>query len=783
MSVSELSSNPPSSGASKISFAQGWRNLMPPVRVMPGSPVANFRWGTAHTFGISLALAAIVFAIAIQVTILGGWHIASNTLTLPLVPINEAVAQKRPDAPLEYSFVGGPAVAATKTIAASADRALGVMLLLGPVAEKTTLTLGWVGIRDRRRPTNVAVPIPASENPQSLYIPLRGHSEWREDITQFAVALIAPPGTKSVTLGGAELIAATPMASLGHARARWFSDSATIMPQRLAERVIPLSAWFAFAALIAFAAIAWRFASSPRERRDAIICAALVLGGAAIAVSAWVPTAFAVNVATTTWIFAALSLTSACIRATFLGLEGNLGRNVHDAIPVVISFACVAFGGIIFSWVVIAVVAAILAKRFPLHFRKAQATLFFVPLIALGAFAQAVFAKHIAVPNTTLRDPSSLVANLVSQSGAIAGLVAIVTLAWLFLHRTQRAHQHGGFAIVLWLVVLGTLATFVVAPATEILSNSTGAFWIVMPSFVAAFAWVAPAFIAPVASTETVLPTQAKTEHDLSGAARELFDAAAGAFNATIASGSGSALASLNRMKQIAAASNVTLAAELHYALRGTSIESARSAYEALKRQPQSELSDEARGMVLAYANRSHDYSEVIARASALPPSADSTRLHARALLLSAPGAERENARLRAIDILESCPKPNELAHEIAELHMLGGDVALAQAALGSSGIALQSLPGQIYVARLGLIATHGGSTYVDQINRLATWNADLSIAQAAMGEVLLRQGNLAGARARFKLAVERDASLWAIERRLRDIDQALAEAAKAAPA
>jgi hypothetical protein len=142
----------------------------------------------------------------------------------------------------------------------------------------------------------------------------------------------------------------------------------------------------------------------------------------------------------------------------------------------------------------------------------------------------------------------------------------------------------------------------------------------------------------------------------------------------------------------------------------------------------------------------------------------------ARAQLLSADLAHRESARTAALATLESFPKPNSLPHEIAELHLLNDDWQAAQRALVDSQITPQSISGQVYVARLGYRAT-GQPSYADQIQKLATWNNTLGIAQLAMGELLMTQGNAQGARARFLLARKLDASLWSAERRIRDID------------
>ncbi|MGL4234320.1 MAG: hypothetical protein ACRCWJ_23410 [Casimicrobium sp.] len=748
----------------------------------PGFRGVFFRWTRAHTFGAIVAALTLLLALAFQITFLSAWHLPLGNPTIALDAKNASVTVAKDNASFEFAFVGPPAVSATQAINLRADAVLGISLNFSQIPEKTTLTLGWVGSRDRRKPSNLAINLPASTTPQSIYVPLRGHSEWRDTVTQFAVALVSRPGNPSVVLSKTEFVSATPSAAVSHAWDRWFAPASFIKLQNVAERVLPLSALFAFAALIAFAFVAWRKRDDGVARRDGLLGALMVLVVLCVALSAFSRDAFQINEAAATWLLAAAAITVALF-APGAPLPAMFTRAFGvEVLALALAAGSIALGGWPFAWVALAVLTALLAHRFPNAFSRVTPLVFFAPMIALGAFAQAAYAKHIDVAGTTLRDPSSLLANLIQQSSAIAAIVALLLLATFFLTRMQRSQRNDVAGIVLWLVLLGTIATFVVLPAQRVLDYSTGATWIVLPILVATIAWLLPSFLAPVTASAAIDTANNKTERDLSQVVRQLFDGAAASFETAINSERpASALAPLNRMREIAPASLITQAAELNYALRGVKLDQVRDAYIALKNAPANELSESMKNLVLAYANRTNDYDEVVVRASAQQPaSEESSRLCARAQLLRAPLEDVEIARLAAIETLRACPKPNNLAHEIVELHLLNGEWEAAQAALAESSIVPQSVPGQVYVARLGFIATGGDKKYVEQINKLATWHGALGITQAAIGETLLATGNLAGARARFKLARDADLTLWAMERHMKDIDHALASASVA---
>jgi hypothetical protein len=729
-------------------------------------------WTSAHTFGIVWALLALFVVWALQVTLLSGWHAGIAAPTIPLAPTNAAVSvDAKANNALSYSFVGPPAVSATQSINVRTDDVLGVSLSFDRIAPGTTLTLGWVGIRDRRKPSNLAVKLQPSATAQTIYVPLRGHSAWRDNITQFAVVLVAPPGSQAMTLNNPSFVAATPAAATSHALNTWFDSPSQLQSSAVAQRVLPISLLVALAALIAFAAIWFLKREAPLPRRSAMLSATMLFCVFAFVFALFASSAFALSEALLPWWLASAALFVACF-GRYISFPPAIARMFPvEIVSLLIAAAAVVAGGLGFTWVVLAVLVAHVANRFSSMFDHARSLLFFAPAVAVGALVQAANAKHVELPGISMADPSASVASLFHQSAAFAAIAFVLLLAYAFWPRTTSRGTFPGAGLTLWFVLIGTIGAFAfVLRGQDNAIATNGAAWILLPVLIATFAWLSPRFVSPVATAAEETKIE-RTEHDLSAVVRQLFDGSAASFDAVIQSDHpGGALAPLNRMKEIAPASTITRAAELRYALKNNKLESARAAYLALKQADTAALDESARTTLLEYANRSEDFGTVIALASTGVPTETNVRMLARAQLLQSAPENLETAQKAALATLESCPKPNALSHEIAELHLLNNDWQAAQRALVDSQITPQSLPGQIYVARLGFRAT-GQSSYVDQIQKFATWNNALGIAQMAMGELLLAQGNAQGARARFQLACKLDATLWVAERRIRDID------------
>lgn len=733
---------------------------------------AIFRWSRDHTLGAVLAVFAIMIAAVAQISLVGGWHFGMEERKIPVAPFNAMVTAvpNEPDQ-LTYSFNGGPAVSATRTINIATDRVLGVRLTLNQIPASTRINLGWVGTRDRRRPTNLTVALPPSDGVRTIDIPLRGHNEWRDNVTQFAILFVAPAGTPPITLSHAEWTDATPATSIAHTLRRWSFADNIISVESSFVRVLPLIAFVSLAALLAYCALAWIRRDAPDRKRAGLVGALwTLLGFSAI---------FAVLAAPKLQLSAASGASLLAANAFAVALFGPRSQRLSklfagyaiDIGAIALAAAAVVVGGWQFAWGALAIAFALVARRFPMPVARLRATLFWLPLLALGGVTQATAAQRLSLPDIALRDPSNTLASLAVVSAPFLAALCAFVLCVFFLPQSARQARGTSAGLTSWFALLGTLASVAV-----VASRSTGSlnslWW--LPLAVCLTAWLLPALEARVASSAVAEPAHEKTEADLSAVVKQLFDGAAESFETAIAEGrTANALAPLNRMREIAPGSLRTRTAELNYALRGTKLETAAHAYRTLLSQPKELLATsvpQAHEFLLAYANRTGDLQTIIERLDREADNEAHARLLARAILLSASHEERESARLRAIEILRSIVKPNNLAHEIAELHLLGGEWQEAQRALAESSFTPQSLPGQIYVARLGLIATQGAQNYVEQIQKLATWNSDLELAQLAMGELLHREGKLGGARARLALVGKTDITLWAAQRRLLDI-------------
>ncbi len=737
---------------------------------------ALLRWTRDHTTGAVLAVVAIAIALLAQISLIGGWHLGMAEPRIQIAPVNASVANL-PNEPeqLVYSFNGGQAVSATRTINIPTDRVLGVRLTLNQIPAATRLNLGWVGTRDRRRPTNLSVSLPPSAEPRTLDIPLRGHSEWRDNVTQFAILFAAPAGASPITLSKAEWIVATPVSAVAHTLRRWtFADN--IVPVESSfVRVLPFVAFVCLAAVLVFAALAWFRRDAPDRKRNGLIGALWVLLGISTLLALFATSKIHLSMASGVSLLVAAAFAAALFGPRSKALSTLMGGYAIDACAALLAAAAVAMGGWQFAWVPVVILFALLARRFPSSVSSVRALLFWLPLLAIGGVTQATAAQRLTLPDVALRDPSNALASLALLSAPFIAALCAFVLCVFFLPSSARKSRDKFAALVSWFVFLGTLATIaMVSPKS---AGALNALWW-LPLAVCLTAWLLPALQSRVANSAIAPSTHEKTEADLSVVVRQLFDGAAESFEAAIADGrTANALAPLNRMREIAPASLRTRTAELNYALRGTRLETAAAAYRALLEQPKDTLNasaPQANELVLAYANRTGDLQTIIDRLTGETLNQDHARLLARAVLLAAPADQVEPARLRAIEILRSIAKPNNLAHEIAELHLLGDEWQQAQYALAESDFTPQSLPGQIYVARLGILATNGSQTYVDQIQKFATWNSELELAHLAMGEMMHRDGKLRAARARLSLVGKTDITLWAAERRLLNIDAQL---------
>jgi hypothetical protein len=739
---------------------------------------ALLRWTRWHTIGSLFALSTLLIAWIVQVSALSAWNWELSATRIALTPMNASVSADANNNTLAYAFAGAPAVSATKTINVATDSVLAVDVTLDRVPPQTTLTLGWVGTRDRRKPSNLAVRLPASDSAQTYRILLRGHSQWRDNITQVALVLISRPGNPPITLTDARWVSATPASATAVSRGAWFDDATQLRAPTVTQRVLPLAALLGFAAIIAALAIAWFKRNDARLRRDALVGAAVVFTAVSATLTLLAPAALAINLSVLPWSLAATAVCFSLWQPWRTRMRVLKFIALADVVAIAMAAAATLTGGFAFSWTALVVAWAIAARQFPRFASNSQAAMFLLPAIAIGSVVQAANAKHVELPAQLMTDPSSSFALALHAAAALPALfIALLVLHWAW-PRTTAHPRNARAGIALWLTLLGSIVSYawVLAQSQQM---SAGVAWVLLPSLIASFAWLAPKFLSPLDIASTTAVKSEKTESDLSSVVRQLFEGAASSFDAALASDHpGTALSPLKRLREIAPASAITHAAELRYALAHGETEHTRDAYARLKQIPASAASAAANDALVSYAHRHDDFDVLRERAPDLTDEGRRAFYVAYAELFRSnnesedSGVGGPDSALAALAALQSPPASASQAfnRSIVELHLLKDDWRAAQVALEKTDIKPQSTLGEIYVARLGFRATQSAA-YVEKIQKLATWHNTIGAAQAAMGELLLTQGNAAGAKARFQLAIRLDETLWPLEWRIRRID------------
>jgi hypothetical protein len=737
-------------------------------------------WSRSHWRGTAYALAAVLLTLFVQTILLSGWHLGAPLSTLTLNPSNTGV-KKNSDGELTYTFPGTASVAATSSISVGTDQVLALDVNVNRVPEQAVMTIGWVSTRDLKRPPSLMVQLPPTNLPKRYTVLLRGHPQWRDNVTQMAVALNAPTSSSGVTISSVELVSATPFSSLALAAQQWFGDRTVLSANNTAQRILPLTAWLALACCLAFAAIVWVSRDTPSNRAHMIVGATLTLMLIALFIALISPSAFTLSRAALAWIAAALAIcaTASPWHAVFAQIPDEIPETIkarfqrHDfliALLLAATFSALAvvLGGWWMSWIAIIVLILLAGHRFPEIVKRFLPLLFFAPIVLAGLVLQQAFPAFFPLSDlrSSLSDPSATLAGIANRGAGIPVFLIGAFVANRVWPSALGSPRYSGIAgVAAWYVLLFTVLALAVPALAQRLAAQTGAVWVVLPLIASVWLFVIPGFKTRN-EDGTVTVNNQKTENDLSNIVRSLFDGALGSFNQAIGSErSGTALAPLMRMREIAPASLITHAANVRYALASNDLNSAKESFALLKNLPIESLPVDAVPAVVQYAHRTLDYATVLAYAPALEQSVANIRIVAYAQLMSAQDtdAERETARQSAIETLKAFADPLEFAREIVELHLLADEWQLAQQALGQSGIEIASLPGQTYVARLGMRAA-SPEAYADSTQKNAMWHPDLGILQAALGDLLRLQGNATGARARYMLAVKLDAGLWALQ-------------------
>lgn len=743
-------------------------------------------WGPEHWKGAAIAVAALVFTLLLQITLLSSWHLGAPIDALALSPVNEG-AKNNSAGDLVYSFKGPLASAATGSINVPTEQMLAIAVHVNRVPDQTVMTVGWVSTRDLKRQASLSVRVPATNLPRVFTVTLRGNPQWIENTAQMALALNAPAGSSATTVSRVDVISATPLSSLMFAAREWFGDYGTLDTPANAQRVLPLTAWITLACALAFSAIAWTYRARPIERARSIVGSVITIVIVALFCAILAPTALTLSRASLAWIACALAV---CVCASpWHALMAQIPDEVDPKVsefferfdvPIaallafVLAAVAIFFGGIGLSWIVVVVILLLVGRAKPELLKRFAPFLFFAPLVVGG------IALLPANPYTELRDafvdPSATFAGLVSRSaGAFALLVGALAAqrVWPAALTTPRFSLAAGLAS--WYALIGTLLALSLPTLAQQITASAGAVWVLLPLLACVALFVVPAF-RTISTTARERVADAKTEHDLSAIVRSLFDGSLASFDqALVGERKGSALVPLNRMREIAPASLITQTAALRYGLALDDLPRAAEPYALLKSKPVEDLPQGGLTALVQYAHLTNEYAFVIEHAPNLDISVDQTRILAHAQLNGVADSDLESGRQSALKTLQSFTQSAEFAREIAELHLLADEWQLGQQALIASGIEITSLAGEIYVSRLGMRAA-GTSAYMKQVNENATWNPELGIAHAAMGDMMRIDGNAKGARARYVLACKLDGGLWALQPLIKMLDAQIAQ-------
>jgi hypothetical protein len=743
----------------------------------------DFVWGANHTKGALWILAGLVLAVCIQISLLSGWHLGGGIEALKFTAAGQTTVEK--DGKVRFELKGPPAVVNATASNLPSSEIAAITLNFDYIPEGASLTTGWLSTRDTRRPASLTIPLQTSQAPVELTVMLRGHPQWRDTITRFAVALQTQGSASDVVMQPTTLVQATPWSSAALAWLHWFKPRTVLTTQNHAQRVLPISLWFALAGVFGLLALAARSRTQTTVRSEAIVGGGFALAALAFFCAVYAPFALTLTAPSLGWISAAAAIIAT--QAPWLKVDerGNEDFSTTIAISLTFALVAIALAGWGLTWSLLIIAILLVGRIKPLWLKRLAPFAFFLPAVIAGAAMQ----RYLSLPSLLgeLRDPSGSVASLLARGSAMPGLIVVAFVAHRFWPSAQNAVRSSLPAgLASWYALILTVLTLATPAFSRAALTDVGAAWVVLPVLAAVGLFVWPAFqtraTAAVANIE-----QQKTEHDLSAVVRSLFDGASESFNQAIRSQEwGRALAPLKRMQEIAPASLITRTAELRYSVFTKKPEMGAVAYAALTAVPVASLPAESAAAIVSYASRTKDFATVVRYGLTLPKIEPNLRVVAHGQLMAESDSNASELEVvptdphaepfgidAAINTLAAFDPPTTFAREIAELHLLKDDWQTAQRAMIHTGVDLQSAMGKAYVTRLGLRAA-GARSYEKEITDAATWSASVGAAQAAMGEMLLKQGNEAGARARFILAEKIDVALWPLQWRIRELSRKL---------
>ena len=724
---------------------------------------------------IVAAFAAIavstLLAFVVQLGLLGALGTGNIDTNLTLEGVSNSRAANMGDTTgLRFDPSRSPAVAQVKSLRLVAGDALAVILHTEDVTTNLRLTLGWLSTQDLRRPVTATTRLAANTDPQQSLLLLAGHPRWRETVTQVALALEntaasnVPPGA---FIARTELLPANPIGGARLLAAAWFQrDGNVLTPVESANRLLPLALWLALICASSLLAVALLFRNKPEKRAEALrVCASVLAVGAillTVLASRWPG-----------WTVPLGGGIAAALALLLLDRSLSLPLKTSERITVAMMVAGVS---VLLTPLVAAVAAVpgvmlLLAQWKPSNasgpdrWMRAAGLVALIPALLLAAVAQGLMpAPSLLSP---LADPTKTLASVATSAGGLPG----VALGMLAVHQLWPAPalsprwSSGAVVAAVW-ALLGAMAVLAIPKIAVLAAGGSTFIALFFPALACLALAVLPKLQTVARSVQETITVDAKSEADLSVQALTLLESHAERVAATLSRREiGAARSALVQMERIAPAAHGTALARLRIALAEGDLGTAATAATQLEKSAALTRADSDALLELAYR------SNLAQRVIELAPGASHTESNVRALAIA---QLLTQGATPALSVLATWSDERTFAREIAELHLLNDDLRATQQALANSGIAMADPTGQAYIARLGMRA-QGAEMHAQSINSIATFHPQLPAAQAGQGELLLRQGNVIGARARFLLALELDPKMWPLQLRLQSIDTARA--------
>ena len=724
----------------------------------------------------AIALSTLI-AFAIQLGLLGALRLGSINTELSLVAAsNTRVATMGGTTGLRFDPSRAPAVAQARSLALSANNVLAVIINTEDITSNLRLTWGWLSTQDIRRPATATASLAAIGDPQQSVLLLTGHPRWRDTITQVALALDNATNTNvppSAFVARTELLPANPVGGARLLATAWFQrDGNIITPSESPNRLLPLALWIALICASSLLMVALVFRRKTESRADALrACAGM------LALSA-----FLLTMLTNRWPGWTVPLGGGVAAALALLL---LDRTLMARLPVSLTssqraaLAMLAAGVSVLLTPMIAAVAVLPAMLLgAAQWRQSSeqtaqsqtdkwlrvgGLVALVPALLIAAVAQGLIpAPSLLSP---LTDPTKTLASVATSAGGLPGL-ALGMLAmhqlWPAPAQSQR-WSSGAVSAAVW-ALIGAVAVLAIPKIAVLASGGSTFIALFFPALACLALAIMPKLQTVARSVDETIAVEAKSEADLSAQALALLDSHSERVVSTLSRREiGAARSALVQMERIASAAHVTALARLRIALVEGDLDSAESA--ATQLQNCDALSSADHDALLELAHRRNQQPRVIELAPGATQNEGNLRALAMAQLLT-------GGPTLALQTLSAWPNKRTFAREIAELHLINDDLQSTQQALVNTGIAMTDPTGQAYITRLGMRA-QGVQTHANAINSIATWHPQLAAAQAAQGELLFRQGNASGARARFILAMKLEAVMWPLQYQLQRLDAA----------